>query len=39
MRSAWFTDDEIEEMILSGMITDAQSIAGWMLLRLADGNG
>jgi len=26
-------------MILSGMITDAQSIAGWMLLRLADGNG
>jgi ADP-ribose pyrophosphatase len=39
MRSAWFTDDEIEEMILSGIITDAQSIAGWMLLRLADGNG
>jgi ADP-ribose pyrophosphatase len=39
MRSAWFTDEEIEQMISDGNICDAQSIAAWMLLRLADSNG
>jgi 8-oxo-dGDP phosphatase len=36
MRSAWFSASEIERMIVGGDITDAQSIAAWMLLRLAD---
>lgn len=39
MRSAWFTDAQIDRMITDGVITDAQSIAAWMLLRLADHNG
>jgi ADP-ribose pyrophosphatase len=39
MRSAWFTDEQIEQMMSSGAITDAQSIAAWLLLRLADRNG
>lgn len=36
MRSAWFTAGEIEAMIRSGEITDAQTIAAWTLLRLAE---
>lgn len=35
MRSAWFTGGQIEAMIVDGSITDAQSIAAWMMLRLA----
>lgn len=34
MHSAWFTADQIEEMIRSGEITDAQSLAAWLRLRL-----
>ncbi|MGB8405850.1 MAG: NUDIX hydrolase [Mycobacterium sp.] len=34
MRSAWFTAGQIEDMIRSGEITDAQSLAAWTLLRL-----
>ncbi|MGD9620226.1 MAG: NUDIX domain-containing protein [Mycolicibacterium sp.] len=36
MRSAWFTRDEVEQMILEGVITDAQSIAAWALMTLVD---
>ena len=35
MRSEWFTSDQIERSIADGTITDAQTIAAWMLLRLA----
>ncbi len=38
MRTAWFTDEQIDQMISAGVITDAQSIAAWMLLRLFDRN-
>ena len=34
MRSAWFTRGEVEEMIRSGVITDAQSIAAYGLFLL-----
>lgn len=34
MRSEWFTGEQIEEMILDGTITDAQTMAAWTLLRL-----
>lgn len=34
MHSAWFTADQIEQMMRTGEITDAQSLAAWMLLRL-----
>lgn len=34
MHSAWFTRAEIEDMMRSGDITDAQSIAAWALLLL-----
>jgi 8-oxo-dGDP phosphatase len=34
MRSDWFTAGQIEEMILTGEITDAQSLAAWLQLRL-----
>jgi 8-oxo-dGTP pyrophosphatase MutT (NUDIX family) len=34
MHSRWFTRDEIEAMIRSGDITDAQSIAAWALFLL-----
>lgn len=34
MRSAWFTAERIEEMMRSGEITDAQTLAAWTLLRL-----
>lgn len=37
MHSAWFTRSEIEDMMSTGAITDAQSIAAWTLLRLAEG--
>ncbi|MCW2593317.1 MAG: ADP-ribose pyrophosphatase [Mycobacterium sp.] len=36
MRSEWFTGEQVERMIVDGTITDAQTIAAWMLLRLAD---
>jgi 8-oxo-dGDP phosphatase len=36
MRSAWFTGAQVEAMIRSGDITDAQTIAAWTLLALAD---
>jgi 8-oxo-dGDP phosphatase len=35
MRSAWFTGEQLEAMIVDGTITDAQTIAAWMLFRLA----
>jgi hypothetical protein len=35
MRSAWFTREQLEEMIVDGTITDAQTIAAWTLFRLA----
>jgi 8-oxo-dGDP phosphatase len=35
MRSEWFTGAQIEEMIVDGVITDAQTLAAWTLLRLA----
>lgn len=34
MRSAWFSRTEFERMIISGGLTDAQSIAAYLLLRL-----
>ncbi len=34
MRFAWFTGARIEELIRTGEVTDAQSIAAWTLLRL-----
>lgn len=34
MHSAWFTAEQIERMMLDGIITDAQTIAAWTLLRL-----
>jgi 8-oxo-dGTP pyrophosphatase MutT (NUDIX family) len=36
MHSAWFTAAQIEEMMLDGTITDAQTIAAWTMLRLAE---
>ena len=36
MHSAWFTRSEVEDMMASGEITDAQSLAAWTLLRLAE---
>ncbi|CAN5796869.1 NUDIX hydrolase [soil metagenome] len=34
LRSAWFGREQIETMIRAGEITDAQTIAAWMLLHL-----
>jgi 8-oxo-dGTP pyrophosphatase MutT (NUDIX family) len=34
MRSAWFSRDELEKMILTGEVTDAQSIAAFAQLML-----
>lgn len=34
MHSEWFSRDQVETMIRSGEITDAQSIAAWTLLLL-----
>lgn len=39
MHSEWFSGAEIERMIVAGTITDAQTIAAWTLLRLADRDG
>jgi len=36
MHSEWFTGAQVEAMILDGTITDAQTIAAWTLLRLAE---
>jgi hypothetical protein len=36
MHSEWFTGDEVERMIVDGVITDAQTLAAWTLLRLAE---
>jgi 8-oxo-dGTP pyrophosphatase MutT (NUDIX family) len=36
MHSAWFTRAEVERMIRAGEIADAQSIAAWTLLLLAE---
>jgi 8-oxo-dGDP phosphatase len=37
MHSAWFTAAELEQMIRGGEITDAQTIAAWAMLMLAEG--
>ncbi|WP_328359686.1 NUDIX hydrolase [Mycobacterium sp. NBC_00419] len=37
MHFAWFTRTRVEEMMRSGEITDAQSIAAYALLLLAEG--
>jgi 8-oxo-dGTP pyrophosphatase MutT (NUDIX family) len=34
MHSEWFTGEQIERMIVDGIITDAQTLAAWTLLRL-----
>ncbi|UOZ07422.1 MULTISPECIES: NUDIX hydrolase [unclassified Amycolatopsis] len=36
MRSAWFTRADVEKMILTGEMTDAQSLAAWAQLMLAE---
>ena len=36
MRSAWFSRADVENMIRGGVITDAQSIAAWTLMVLAE---
>jgi 8-oxo-dGTP pyrophosphatase MutT (NUDIX family) len=36
MHSEWFTRDQLEGMIRDGVITDAQTIAAWTLLLLAE---
>jgi ADP-ribose pyrophosphatase len=36
MRSAWFSRDEIEQMIRGGIIADAQSIAAYGLSCCAE---
>ena len=36
MRSAWFPREDVEQMIRSGVIADAQSIAGYGLFLLRD---
>jgi ADP-ribose pyrophosphatase len=39
MHSEWFTADQIDRMILDGLITDSQTLAAWLLLRLRRENG
>jgi 8-oxo-dGTP pyrophosphatase MutT (NUDIX family) len=34
MRAAWFTRAEFEEMVRDGALTDAQSLAAYLLLQL-----
>jgi 8-oxo-dGTP pyrophosphatase MutT (NUDIX family) len=34
LRSAWFSRDDVEKMMRSGEITDAQTLAAWTLLML-----
>jgi 8-oxo-dGTP pyrophosphatase MutT (NUDIX family) len=36
MHSEWFTRGQVEQMIRDGVITDAQSIAAWALMMLAE---
>ena len=36
MHSEWFSRAQLERMIRDGDITDAQSIAAWALLLLAE---
>ncbi|WP_103348368.1 NUDIX hydrolase [Amycolatopsis sp. CA-128772] len=36
MRSAWFAREDVDRMIRTGEITDAQSIAAWAQLMLAE---
>ncbi len=36
MHSEWFTGSQIDQMIVDGTIADAQTLAAWTLLRLAD---
>jgi 8-oxo-dGDP phosphatase len=36
MRCAWFTRDQVEAMMRTAEITDAQSIAAWALLLLSE---
>lgn len=36
MRSAWFARGEVEAMMRGGIITDAQTIAAWTLMTLAE---
>jgi 8-oxo-dGTP pyrophosphatase MutT (NUDIX family) len=38
MHSAWFTRAEVEAMILAGEVTDAQSVAAYAYLLLAQGS-
>ncbi len=35
MQTGWFTASDVEAMMRSGEVTDAQSIAAWTLLRLS----
>lgn len=36
MHSAWFTREQVQQMMRDGRITDAQSVAAWALLMLSD---
>ncbi|AFM18652.1 NTP pyrophosphohydrolase [Mycolicibacterium chubuense NBB4] len=36
MRSAWFARSEVEQMMRDGVITDAQTLAAWALMLLAE---
>jgi 8-oxo-dGTP pyrophosphatase MutT (NUDIX family) len=38
MHSEWFTREQIERMMADGVITDAQTLAAWTLLRLHHSN-
>ncbi|QNJ92087.1 NUDIX hydrolase [Mycolicibacterium fluoranthenivorans] len=39
MHSEWFTAGQIDQMIRDGVITDAQTLAAWLLFRLHGENG
>jgi 8-oxo-dGTP pyrophosphatase MutT (NUDIX family) len=39
MHSEWFTGEQIERMMVGGVITDAQTLAAWTLLRLVGSTG
>jgi hypothetical protein len=36
MRMGWFSRTEVEKMMAAGMITDAQSVAAYLLLLLRE---
>jgi 8-oxo-dGDP phosphatase len=38
MRQSWFSRNEIENMIRSGIVTDDSTIAAYLLYQLSDGN-